>query len=157
MSIASIFRPAPSRHEGVRPINIYVLRVFYFLMAVFVAPSAWRTILTHEGPWNHVNAIAFCVWATYPTLAVLGLLQPLRMLPLMLFTIGYKAIWLAIVAYPLWRAGTLAGSPAEEMTYSFLSLPLLIVAVPWTYVWRTYFRLPQRHGAASAQEARVAA
>jgi hypothetical protein len=34
-------------------------------------------ILTHQGPWDHVRAVAWCVWATYPTLALLGLLHPL--------------------------------------------------------------------------------
>jgi hypothetical protein len=65
------------------------------------------------------------------------------MIPLMLFTIGYKSLWLAVVAYPLWRAGTLAGNPAEEMTQVFLMTPLLIAAVPWGYVLRHYV-LPTR-------------
>jgi len=83
-------------------------------------------------------ALAFCVWAAYPTLAVLGLIHPLKMLPLMMFTIFYKSIWLIIVAYPLWRGGTLTGNPAEEMTKVFLMTPLVIAAVPWGYVLRHY-------------------
>ncbi len=130
----------PERHHGVRPIQVFALRAFYFLMAAFVATEAWGVLLTHQGPWDHVRAVAWCVWATYPTLAVLGLLHPLRMLPLMLFTIGYKSLWLAVVAWPLWRAGTLAGSPAEEMAKVFLMTPLLAAAVPWGYVLRHYVR-----------------
>jgi hypothetical protein len=133
----------PDRYDGVRPIQVLMLRTFYFLMTALVATEAWSVILAHQGPWDHVRAVAWCVWATYPTLALLGLLHPLRMLPLMLFTIGYKALWLAVVAYPLWRAGTLAGSPAEEMTKVFLMTPLLIAAVPWGYVLRHYV-LPAR-------------
>lgn len=71
-------------------------------------------------------------------MAVLGLIHPLKMLPLMMFTIFYKSIWLVIVAYPLWQANALAGSPAEEMTNAFLWLPLAIVAVPWKYVLQNY-------------------
>jgi hypothetical protein len=143
MTRVSIFAPDHVRYEGVRPVNVHALRLVYFLMAAFVAPGAWRALLTHDGPWNHVEAVAFCVWATYPTLAILGLLNPLRMLPLMLFAIGYKALWLIVVAYPLWRAGTLAGSPAEEMTHAFLWLPLLLIAMPWRYVYDTYLRWPR--------------
>jgi hypothetical protein len=33
----------------VRPINVHLLRVIYFLMIAFVATEAWRTILTREG------------------------------------------------------------------------------------------------------------
>ena len=144
MSIARIFTPDHQRYEGVRPINIYFLRVLYFLMVAFIATGAWSTILRHEGPWDHVRAVAWCVWATYTTLSVLGLLHPLRMLPIVVFMGGYKTLWLFVVAYPLWRAGTLAGSPAEEMARVFIWAPLLMLAVPWGYFVRNYVMLPSR-------------
>jgi len=81
--------------------------------------------------------------SAYPTLAVLGLIHPLKMLPLMMFTIFYKSIWLIIVAYPLWRANALWGSPAEPMTKAFRWLPLAIIAVPWGYVVRNYVKWPK--------------
>jgi hypothetical protein len=56
MSIKTIFAPDFARYEGVRPINVYALRLFYFLMAAFVATDAWRTIITHEGPWDGFRA-----------------------------------------------------------------------------------------------------
>jgi hypothetical protein len=52
--------------------------------------------------------------------------------------IGYKLIWLAAVAWPLWSASQLAGAPAEGMTYSFLPVVLPIALMPWRYVLRTY-------------------
>ncbi len=138
MSVKKIFTPDSARHEGVRPINIYLLRLIYFLMVAFVATDSWRAILARQGPWDPVRAVAFCVWASYATLSLLGLIHPLRMLPIMLFMIGYKLLWLLVVAYPLWRANALAGSPAEEMTYVFLWIPLPIIAVPWKYVFQNY-------------------
>jgi hypothetical protein len=149
MNVRDLFRPDFVRYEGVRPINIWGLRLFYLLMAAFVATASWRVLLTHEGPWEPMRAIAFCVWATYPTLALLGLIHPLRMLPLMLFTIGYKTLWFVFVAYPLWANGTLAGSSAEAITNSFLGVPVLALVVPWGYVWRTYVMPPPRRAAAT--------
>lgn len=150
MNLRDLFRPDFVRYDGVRPINIWGLRLFYLLMAAFVATTAWRVLLTHEGPWEPMRALAFCVWATYPTLALLGLIHPLRMLPLMLFTIGYKTLWFVFVAYPLWAEGALAGSSAEAITHSFLGLPILALVVPWGYVWRTYVKLPRRAVAATS-------
>jgi hypothetical protein len=141
------------RHEGVRPIQLWGLRLFYLLMLLFVATSAWRVLLTHQGAWDPVRAVAFAAWATYPALALFGLLHPLRWLPLMVFTIGYKAIWLAIVAWPLWQAGTLWGTPTGEVAGSFLALPLLVAVVPWGYAWRTYFTWPRRGATDVAQRA----
>ena len=137
------FDPDP-RLDGVRPVQLWGLRLFFLLMLVFVAPAAWRVLLTHEGPWDPLHAIAWTVWATYPALALFGLLQPLRWLPLMFFTIGYKAIWLAFVAWPLWRADALWGTPSGEIAGSFLALPLLAAVVPWGYAWRTYVAWPWR-------------
>lgn len=153
--LARLFSPDP-RVEGVRPIQIAGLRLFYFLMLVFVTPTAWHTLLTHEGPWDPLRAVAFAVWATYPALALFGLLHPLRWLPLMFFTIGYKTIWLAFVAYPLWKAGALWGTPTGEVASSFLALPLLVAVVPWGYAWRSYVAWPRRSNETHSTQTRTA-
>jgi hypothetical protein len=153
MNIARAFASDPQRHDGVRPFNIWGLRLFYLLMLVFVVPDAWHGLLTHQGPWDPLRAVAVCVWATYPALAVFGLVHPLRWLPLMFFTIGYKTVWLAFVAFPMWQAGTLAGSPAEQIAYAFLFVPLLAAVVPWGYAYRTFVRWPHAHAARSLSKA----
>ena len=136
--IKYIFTPNCDKYEGVRPINIYFLRILYFLMFAFVATDSWKEIITHEGPWDRFRAMAFCVWAAYTTLAVLGLIHPLKMLPIVMFTIFYKTLWLIIVAYPLWRANALEGSSAEAMTRAFIGAPMVILFVPWKYVFQNY-------------------
>ena len=141
-ALTRVFTSDPQRNEGVRPVQLWGLRLF-LLMLVFVAPTAWGALLAHDGPWDPMRAVAIAVWATYPALALFGLLRPLRWLPLMFFTIGYKTIWLAFVAAPLWQAGALWGTPTGEIAASFLTLPLLVVVVPWGYAWRTYFGWPQ--------------
>jgi len=144
MKIASLFAPDHVRYDGVRPIHVHLLRVFYVLMPLFVGTAAWRSILTHEGPWDPVRAVAVCVWAAYPTLSILGILHPIRMLPMFLFMLAYKVIWLGAVAYPLWSAGALWGTPTGDIARDFLGLPLAILAVPWGYVFRTYVLPPKR-------------
>jgi hypothetical protein len=149
MKLASLFAPDHERYDGVRPIQVHLLRLFYVLMPVFVGTAAWRSIVTHEGPWDPVRAVAVCVWAAYPTLSILGILHPIRMLPLFLFMLAYKVIWIGAVAYPLWRAGALWGTPAGDITTDFFGLPLAIVAVPWGYVFRTYVLPPKASRAAT--------
>ena len=155
MSIASIFAPDHARYDGVRPIHVWALRMFYLLMFVGVGVEVWGSILAHRGPWDPTRAVAMSVWAVYPTLGLLGLVHPLRMLPIMLFMIGYKLLWLAIVALPLWRAGALDGSPAEAMAKVFIWVPIVMLAVPWGYVVRTYALPARRPRAASAASAEV--
>ena len=140
MSISTMFAPDHLRHEGVRPINIYLLRLFYFLIAVFVGSEAWLTLFRQQEPWNHTVALTWCFFAGYATLSILGLFHPLRMLPIMLLVLLYKTLWLLEVAVPLWRAGTMAGNPAEEMAGVFMWIPVLFLVIPWGYVWRVYVK-----------------
>jgi hypothetical protein len=78
------------------------------------------------------------MWASYSLLSIIGVFHPLKMLPLVLFEILYKIVWLVIVAYPLWSANQLSGSPAEPMTEAFLWVVLPIVATPWKYALDKY-------------------
>jgi len=75
-----------------------------------------------------------------------GILRPLKMLPIVLFEIIYKLTWLAIVAYPLWVKNELIGSPAEGMTRVFLWVGLPILAMPWRYFFMTYILGKRRRG-----------
>ena len=136
--IKYLFTPNKVKYEGVRPINIYLLRVLYFLMFVGVGLPTWSTVINHEVPWDHTKAVAVCVWVAYPTVAVFGIINPLRWLPIVIFMIFYKTLWVFAVAYPPWRAGTLAGSPAEEMAHVFAWSPVVGIFVPWIYVFKTY-------------------
>jgi hypothetical protein len=138
MTLKTFFASDAARHGGVRPVTVLLLRVVYLLMCTMMARTAWSSLLDHRGAWEPYRAMATCVWAAYGTLSLLGLLHPLRMLPVVLFMIFYKTLWLAVVAYPLWRAGTLAGSPAEELTTLFLAAPVLALCVPWGYVVRRF-------------------
>ena len=142
LSIREVFEKS-DRYEHVRPIHIYLLRLVYFLMFFVLGKDVWTKIFTHREPWEPLNAMVWCVWAAFATLAGLGIAFPLKMLPILLLEIFYKVLWLIIVAYPLWTANTLAGSPAEDMTSAFLWVLLPICSVPWGYVFSCYFSRPR--------------
>ncbi|HET7037627.1 MAG TPA: hypothetical protein VFI42_18220 [Thermomicrobiaceae bacterium] len=141
LSIRSVLGSDDTHDDGVHKLNIYLLRLLFVLMAVFLGKDAWTQVLTHEGPWDPDQAVAWCVWASFSVLAVLGIFRPLKMLPLVLLEIVYKVLWLIVVAYPLWSTNQLADSPrAEHLTYVFLLVALPIVAMPWKYAFDHYIR-----------------
>jgi hypothetical protein len=131
------------KYDGVRPINIYLLRLLYILMFFVLGKQTWTHILTHKGPWEPIDAVVWCVWAAFATLAGLGIIRPLKMLPIVLLEIFYKVLWLLVVAYPLWSQGRLAGSTAEGITSAFLWVILPIVAMPWGYAFVSYIYNPR--------------
>ncbi len=133
-----LFRSDPAHYEGVRRINIYLLRTLYALMFFMLGQTTWTAIFTHEGPWHPGNAVAWTVWTGFSVIAGLGILHPLKMLPILLLEIFYKSLWLLLVAYPLWSTGKLAGSPAEDTANVFFPVFVVVLIVPWGYVFRTY-------------------
>ena len=142
--LKNIFGPDYERWEGVPKINIYLLRLLFTLMLVFLGKDSWTYILTHKGAWNPMDAMAWCIWASFSVLSILGIIHPLKMLPIVMLEIMYKVFWLILVAYPLWSSGQLAGSSAERMTYSFLFVVLPVVAMPWRYFFRKYVLISKR-------------
>jgi len=140
----NIFKSDYEHWEGVPKINIYILRLMFILMVVFLGKDAWTHILTFKGTWNATDAMAWCIWASYSVLAILGILHPLKMLPIVMLEILYKVLWLGLVAYPLWKSNQLIGSQAEGMTNGFLWVLLPIVAMPWRYFFRKYISLAKK-------------
>jgi hypothetical protein len=131
---------------GVSKFRIYLLRFFYLLIVVFLGIETWSEIFTHKELWQSLPGVAYSFWGAFTILAILGLLHPLKMLPLLLLQFTYKLIWLLIVAYPLWTANHLAVSPAEGMTNLFIrSIVVDILVIPWPYVFRNYILISEKN------------
>ena len=137
-TIKSLFERDYARYEGVRRINVYLLRALYLLMATLLAMDVWTYIFGHQGTWDNKEGIVWSVWAGFSTLAILGVFHPLKMIPILLLEIFYKSLWLILVAYPLWKAGTLMGSPAESTFDVFIPVIIVYLIMPWGYVFRNY-------------------
>jgi hypothetical protein len=137
-SLLNIFKPDHERYDGVPPLNIYLLRLLYTLMFLFLTYTSWTHIVHHTGPWDPANSAAWFMWVSFGVIAVIGIRRPLKMLPIVLLEIVYKTAWLIVVALPLYRRNELAGTPAESMADNFMLVILPIVAMPWRYFFRTY-------------------
>ena len=99
--------------------------------------EVWTEIVMHKERWEPLSGVAFSFWGAFSLLAFLGILHPLKMLPLLLVQFTYKLIWLIIVAHPLWTADQLRGSSAEALAKAnTIGLVLDVLVIPWLYVLR---------------------
>ena len=144
LAIKNIFGPDNEHYEGVYKINIYPLQLLIFLMFLVVGKSAWTHLLTAQGSSVRQNRWQGA-FGPYSVLSVIGIIRPLKMLPIVLLEILYKVLWLILVAYPLWSINQLVGSPAEKMTYIFLWVALPIIAMPWKYAFENYVFKPKKN------------
>ena len=135
--IKKLFKSS-EKYEGVLPIQVYVMKLFFLLMFLFAAKDAWIELFTHQKRWNPEVAIAWCAMAAYTTLAGVGVFRTLKMLPVMIFMYLYKGLWLCFVAYPLWKTNQLAGTEEESWTQIFILIVVPIIFTPWKYVFKTY-------------------
>lgn len=135
--------------------RLHVLRAAYLFVFVGIALTIWPRLLSPPPQWPLMNGVVCSLLGAVSVLALLGLRHPLRMLPVLLFELTWKAIWLIAVALPLWRAGAL---DAETMATVRDCVPavVLLVAIPWRYVASLYLTQPGERWrpAAPAESAR---
>jgi uncharacterized membrane protein len=59
------------------------------------------------------------------------------MLPILLFELGWKFIWVAVVVLPLWISNQM--DPATlKVFYSCLVVLIVLAVIPWRYVVAQY-------------------
>jgi hypothetical protein len=88
-----------------------------------------------------MQGVVHCMLAAMSALAILGLWQPLRMLPLLLFEVAWKAIRLLVVALPLWTAHQMDADTTETAVECLMGAVFLAL-IPWPYVVATYLNRP---------------
>ena len=91
----------------VSPLRLWVMRAMFLFMAAGIGATIWPLIVRHGPAVPHMTGVAWALLGTIGLLALLGLRYPLQLIPLLLFELSWKAIWLAAFALPRWLDGTL--------------------------------------------------
>ena len=125
----------------VSPIRLWVMRAMYLIMAAGLGLTIWPLIVSHGPELPRMTGVAFALLGTIGLLSLLGLRYPLQMIPLLLFELIWKAIWLVAFAGPRWLDGTLDEGMRSTIFDTSLGLVLILV-IPWRYVWANYVTRP---------------
>jgi hypothetical protein len=121
--------------------RLYLLRLGYLVVAVGLALTKWPLIINHDRPWPLFEGVETCMLVALSLLAFLGLRYPLQMLPILLFELAWKLIWVAVVVLPLWLANQI--DPATlKVFYSCLVVLIVLAVIPWRYVITHYVTKP---------------
>jgi hypothetical protein len=109
-------------------------------MLVGLALTIWPSILDHTSEWPLMSSVVASMLAGVSTLAALGIRYPLQMLPLLLFELVWKSIWLVSVAVPLYLAGELDAQARQTVFDCLLGVVLMPIVIPWPYVVSRYVK-----------------
>jgi hypothetical protein len=130
--------------------RLYLLRLGYLVIAVGIAVTKWPLIIDHDRPWPLMEGVETCMLVALSLLWFLGIRYPLQMLPVLLFELAWKFIWMVAVVLPLWTSDQM--DPATlSVFFACLVVVIPIAVIPWRYVVAHYvtkqgdpWRTPQR-------------
>ena len=121
--------------------RLYLLRTVYLIIAVGLGLVIWPGMLHHEQPWSMMQGFVNCMLAALGLLCALGIRYPLQMLPVLLWELTWKTLWLIVVALPAWRAGPLDQAMLENL-FAVGVVVIIPIAMPWGYVLKKYLKQP---------------
>ncbi len=127
--------------DTVSPLRLNLLRAGYLFLVAGLGTVIWPQILSPRTIWPLDYGVIACMLGALCALSVLGLRHPLRMLPLLMFEMAWKTLWLVRVALPLWYGHQLSPRAAETM-FDCATAIVFPLITPWGHVWRTYVAAP---------------
>lgn len=130
---------AAAGEEDVSFFRLCVLRAGYLLLVVGLGAMIVPQIVSHPiADRGVIAALLGAIWV----LALVGLRHPLRMLPLLLFELAWKLIWMIAYGLPQYSAGRFPPTFAEDFFNIGFGVILMPLIIPWGYVWRRYVTQP---------------
>jgi len=121
-------------------LRIYVLRGMYLFIVAGLGIFLWPGIIS---PARHGALVgtsqASCMLAAFSLLCALGLRYPLKMLPVLLWEVLWKTLWLLLVPFPQWLAGHVDESLQPDI-FACSLVVLVYLAIPWGYVYRHFVK-----------------
>jgi hypothetical protein len=130
--------PTPLAGPALGLARLTLMRAGYLLMGLGLALVKWP-LLTDASTMPLYEGVTLCLLTAMSLLALLGLRYPVKMVPVLLFEVTWKLLWLGLVALPRAVSGTIDSATTELVVNCSLVVVILAVT-PWPYVWRTYAR-----------------
>jgi hypothetical protein len=121
--------------------RVNLLRVCFLVLAVVMGTQVWSQLLFESADWPVIRGVAKSMLAALALLSLLGVRYPLQLLPLMLYEIAWKTIWMVLIALRAWLAGKW-NADIEAQFAQTIGIVIVYFVVPWRYVWARYVTQP---------------
>jgi hypothetical protein len=120
--------------------RLYALRAVYLLIAIGMGVQIWPLILNHPPSVDLMRGVVRAFFGALTLLCLLGVRYPVKMLPLLLFELAWKVIWVVSFGLPLWLKHQMDAATAETMQACLMGVVLVPLVLPWGYIMRHYVR-----------------
>ena len=126
--------------QDVSLFRLYLLRAMYLLIAVGLGLTLWPSIIASSGTAADSHTVVMALLGALSLLCLLGVRYPLRMLPLLIFELLWKILWVVAFALPLWLIDRLDAYGQETLFACMMGVVLVPLVIPWGYVYRNYMK-----------------
>src|ERR1051326_6207138 len=116
--------------------RLYVLRAFFAVLALGQG-SIQLPLFFHHPHWTLNSGVAHSFLLALALLSIVGIRYPLQMLPLMIYELLWKFIWLLGIALPLWL-GNQFDADTRASFFEIAPIVVVIPFIPWRYVVAKY-------------------
>ena len=128
--------------SNVTTLRLTLLRGMYLLIAVGLILTVWPAILSPTNLIAGTGSVVRSLLGALALLALLGLRYPIQMLPLLLFELLWKVIWVVASALPMWLGPGLDEYASETLFACMIGVVLVPIVIPWGLVIQRYFKAP---------------
>lgn len=125
----------------VSTLRLYLLRAMYAFIAVGLSLTIWPQIVSPPFTADAKSVIRALLGAL-AVLSIIGVRYPLKMLPLLMFELLWKVIWIAASAFPMWLGPGLDAYASETLFACLIGVVLVPLVIPWGYVYTHYIKAP---------------
>lgn len=120
-------------------VRLMALRLFYFLVGTSFGFLASFDYLYAQFDIGVLESIIKSILIALALLALIGIVQPLRMLPLLFFSVFWKCTLLALFLIPTYLSEGLDESSKNILLPLSLGLLVTLIAIPWRYSVGKFF------------------
>ncbi|WP_405067116.1 hypothetical protein OG558_36580 [Kribbella sp. NBC_01510] len=121
--------------------QLNVMRFGYAFVGIGLVVVKWPVVVQDARSLPVMEGVVACLLTAMSLLAFLGLRYPVRMLPILLFEVIWKVIWIGAVAIPQLVSNDL-NAEARDLLFRCSFVVVILAVIPWRYVWRRYVRTP---------------
>lgn len=132
------YQPDP-RFPAIPYWKINLLRFFFLLMAGVMGSFVWYQIIFESVDWPVARGLSKSMLGALALLSLWGVRYPLQMLPLMLYELVWKTVWIALIAFPAWQGNRMTPD-IEALFYDCVGIVIVYFVMPWRYVWVRYVK-----------------
>lgn len=122
----------------VSTLRLYLLRAMYLIIAVGLGMTVWPLIISPPDSAANARTVIWALLGALALMAVVGVRYPLRMLPLLLFELLWKTLWVVAFALRMWLDTGLDDYASETLFACLMGVVLVPIVIPWKYVFERY-------------------